>query len=111
MRQVMLVAIASLLLLSGGCGPRKPMTESEFRGFCYQYGEGSNGKASCDTIAVCTPYTAVMNTRQESLKACLAECQRIYAPQSMTYVLTECQGPAQFARDWCQRYCRTAYPE
>ena len=85
------------------------MTEKEFKGFCYQYGEGLNG--SCDTISVCNPYTTVINTAHPSQQQCLDECAAIYKPQSWLYAHTDCLGPAEYARDWCQRYCRTAYPK
>ena len=109
MRHFLLVAFAAFLVLSGGCGPVTPMTESEFKGFCYQVGEGRT--ASCDTISICDPYTAVMNTPQPSQKKCLAECDAVYGPQAMAYALAYCQGPAQSARDWCYRYCQTNYPK
>jgi hypothetical protein len=84
------------------------MTEKEFKGFCYQYGEGRD--AACDTISVCDPYSAVITTRQSSLQACLDACEAIHKPQVWEYTNTDCVGPADAARDWCQRYCRTAYP-
>lgn len=109
MRAMMLAVLAGAVFLAGGCGPVRPMTESEFKGFCYQYGEGRNG--SCDTISVCDPYTVVMNTKQESLEKCKAECEAIHGPQTWQYIGSDCAGAADAARDWCQRYCRTAYPQ
>ncbi len=109
MRHFLFVAVAALLALSGGCGPVSPMTESEFKGFCYQISEGRN--PSCDTIPLCDAYTPVMNTTQPSQKKCLAECDGVYNAQAMAYALTDCQGPAQNARDWCLRYCQTNYPK
>jgi len=108
MRKVMLAGFAAAVLLAGGCGPVKPMTESEFKGFCYQYGEGKFG--SCDTIGVCDPYTVVMETEHASMQKCMQECEAIHGPQVWKYIGTDCAGPADAARDWCQRYCRTNYP-
>ena len=109
MSHILLAILAAFLILSSGCGPVKPLTESEFKGFCYQVGEGRN--ASCDTISVCDPYTVVMNNPQPSQKKCIEECNAVYAAQAMAYALTNCQGPAQNARDWCLRYCLTNYPQ
>jgi hypothetical protein len=109
MRAAILAVLAGTVLLAAGCGPAKPLTESEFKGFCYQYGEGKNG--SCDTISVCNPYTVVLNTKQESLAACLAECRSIHGTQFWQYIGSDCAGPSDAANDWCQRYCRSAYPK
>ena len=110
MRTVLFASLAAALLFAGGCGPAKPMTEKEFKGFCYQYGEGEYG-GDCDTISVCDPYTLVMNTQQASLNKCLEECEAIHAPQVWRYAHTSCLGPVDAARDWCVKYCRTAYPK
>ena len=109
MRHSLLATLAALLLLSGGCGPTAPLTVSEFKGFCYQIGEGRS--ASCDTIPLCDAYTQLMNTAQPSQKKCLAECDAVYNTQAMAYALTDCQGPAHSARDWCLRYCQSNYPK
>jgi hypothetical protein len=109
MRQVLLGIVTTFLVFLGGCGPVKPMTEADFKGFCYQYGQGKSG--DCDTIEVCDPYSVVMNTPQPSLQKCLDECAAIHGPQVWKYVDTGCSGPADAARDWCQRYCRTVYPK
>lgn len=107
MRHILLAVLAAALLASAGCGPTKPMTQKEFKGFCYQFGEGR--AASCDAIAVCDPYLTVLNATHASLQQCLDDCAAVYAPQAWQYAHTNCAGPAQTARDWCQRYCRTAY--
>lgn len=109
MRLLLFASLTAALLFSGGCGPAKPMTESEFKGFCYQSGEGRFG--SCDTISVCDPYTVVMSLAQPSLGKCLDECEAIHGPQVWTYILTDCAATNDAARDWCQRYCRTNYPK
>ena len=109
MRLILCASLLAVLLCSGGCGPTRPLTLSEFEGFCYQSGEGRFG--SCDTISVCGPYTVVMNMAQPSLGQCSKECEGIHASQAWTYVLTDCAGPNDSARDWCQRYCRTNYPK
>lgn len=108
MKHALMALFVAAVLGAGGCGPVKPMGESEFKGFCYQY-TGSR-QQSCDTIPICDEYTVVMNTQQPSLQKCLDECSAIYGPQARRYTL-DCAGAAQNARDWCQRYCRTTYPQ
>jgi len=109
MRLLLFVNLSVVLLAFGGCGPTKPMTESEFKGFCYQSGDGRFN--SCDTISVCDPYTVAMNMEQPSLSKCLEECEAIHGSQVWAYILTDCAGPNDSARDWCQRFCRTNYPK
>ncbi|MFP5221004.1 MAG: hypothetical protein ACLGSA_01805 [Acidobacteriota bacterium] len=109
MKQVLVAVLALTALASWGCGPVKPMTESEFKGFCYQY--TGSPQQSCNTIPICDEYTVVMNTRQASLQKCLDECSAVYSPQRRQHLVDDCAGAAQTARDWCQRYCRTNYPQ
>jgi hypothetical protein len=110
MPQFLIAVLAVVLFATSGCGPVKPMTGSEFKGFCYQYTDGRQTGCS-DIIAVCDEYTPVLGQRQSSLDACLRECQDIHAPQASRYFGTDCEGGSEFAFDWCQRYCRRAYPK
>jgi len=107
MRQVLLGIFAAALFFAGGCGPVKPMTEADFKGFCYQTGQGK--ELDCDAIGVCDPYTVVLSTKQPSLRKCLDECSDINSRQAVRYSNTGCAATADAARDWCQRYCRSAY--
>jgi hypothetical protein len=109
MRLLLLASLFVVFLFSGGCGSTKPLTESEFKGFCYQAGDGRF--SSCDTISVCDPYTVAMNMEQPSLSKCLEECEAVHVSQVWTYILTDCAGPNDSARDWCHRFCRTNYPK
>jgi hypothetical protein len=109
MRRIFYASLAIVLLFTGGCGSARPMTEKEFNGFCYQNGDG--GVAGCDTISVCNPYDAVIEAKQSSLRGCLDACENIHKPQVWQYINTDCLVAANSARDWCQRYCRTAYPQ
>ena len=93
MRQMLLGIFAAALVFSAGCAPAKPMTEADFKGFCYQTGQGK--ELDCDAIAVCDPYTVVLNTAQPSLQKCLDECSDIYARQAMRYSSNGCAGPAE----------------
>ena len=107
MRKILFASLAVTLFFSGGCGPTRPMTVKEFKGFCYQYGEGDSG--ACDTISVCDPYAAVLNKPQISQDKCMEACEAVHGPQAWKYANTSCLGPAEAARDWCVKYCRTAY--
>lgn len=107
MRSTLLVCFATLLLGLAGCGPTRPMTESEFRGFCYQTDEPRF--ADCDTISVCGGYSTALGMQDPSLGKCLAECDSVHSAQYMTYVATGCAIANESAWDWCQKYCRTNY--
>jgi hypothetical protein len=109
MRQILFASVAVALLFTGGCGPARPLTESEFKGFCYQY--TGLRQPDCDTIAVCDEYLTVTGLPQPSREKCLEECQAVYKPQFMRYVNTGCTGSAQYAEEWCEKYCVTNYPK
>jgi hypothetical protein len=109
MRLIFIAPFAAAFLFLCGCGPARPLTESEFKGFCYQY-EGLR-QADCDTISVCSEYLSVTGQTQESRAKCLEGCQRVYQPQYMRYITDGCAGPAQAARAWCERFCMTNYPQ
>ena len=102
-------ACLPLALAAGSCGPVKPMTESEFTGFCYQY--SGSPPQGCVAIDTCDEYTTVMATQHASLQACLDDCSGVYAGQMKRRGLSGCLGAPENARDWCQRYCRTVYPK
>jgi hypothetical protein len=109
MRQVLFASLLITLLFTGGCGPAKPITESEFKGFCYQYG-GSENSGCGDIISICDEFTTVMSIKQTSRDACQEACKDIKQPLYMRYVVTDCAGAPNYANDWCIRYCRTNYP-
>lgn len=104
---IALLGAAALALALAGCGPARPMTESEFKGFCYQY-PGSRHQG-CETIGPCDEYTPVMSRQHASLQACVEDCNSMYEDQYKRRGFTACQGASENARDWCQRYCRSAY--
>ena len=104
---MLFASFAAALLLSGGCGPVRPMTESEFKGFCYQY--PGNPESGCDSISICNDYLTVIGVTQPSKATCLEKCAEVYRPQAMAHVLRGCSTAAANAESWCERYCRTAY--
>ena len=109
-RLMFCVSLGAALLFCSACGPARPMTMEEFNGFCYQSDTGGRFK-DCDTISVCGPYNSVMSIPQGSLGKCLSECESIHDSQVFMYTATGCAGVNDNARDWCQRYCRTNYPQ
>ena len=109
MKKLTLFAVAAGLVLCAGCAPTRTLTESEFKGFCYN--AGGLSQPDCDTISLCDEYLTVLNLPQGSRGQCLAECQSIYQGQARRHILTQCLRSAAYARAWCQRYCRGAYRE
>lgn len=109
MRLISFAILAGVVLLAGGCGPGKPMTVSEFKGFCYQ--SSGNREASCDSISICDEYLTVLEIRQPSVDACIRKCGAVYGPQFTRHVIDGCSTASQNAEEWCERYCRTAYPK
>ena len=109
MKGFALFVVAAGLALCAGCGPARTLTESEFKGFCYN--AGGSFQFDCDTISLCNEYLIVLNTQHESRQQCRAECQRIYTAQFRRHILTDCSSAAGHARGWCQRYCQGAYPQ
>ena len=67
------LAILATLLLPAleGCA-KHPLTDSEFRGFCYTI---VDRWASCDTIDICNDFDAnALSKKEPSQQACLADC-------------------------------------
>ena len=110
MRHILFIGLIILAGVVSGCGPVKPITESEFRGFCYQYGDGNDSAGCSDIIAVCDAFRNVINTQQDSRDACFRVCQDIARPLAQRYTFTGCAGGVAHAQGWCLRYCTSAYP-
>lgn len=85
------------------------MTESEFKGFCYQTDGSLKGGSDCDNIAICDTYTVVMDMPQQSLQECLQGCIAINKQNNTGYMTQGCINVSQSGMDYCQRYCRTTY--
>jgi len=109
MKIIPALMVAAFALTLAACGPVKPMTSSEFRGFCYQ--NSDNRFQSCDTISVCDDYSTVVDMRQPSLDACLKGCADIREQQRRRIGLGECSTASGNAGDWCERFCRTNYQQ
>ena len=105
--------IFSLCVLLGapvalaGCGASRPLTDSEFRGFCYT---AIGHRTSCDTITICNEYDSdVLSAKHGSLQDCANGCQtvynRIYGPNQFN----GCGPTVLMAYNWCMKYCNTNY--
>jgi hypothetical protein len=109
MKRLAVFVVAVGVVLCAGCASNRTLTESEFKGFCYN--AGGLSQPDCDTISLCDEYLPVFNQPQGSLGQCRAECQSIYAGQARRHILTECLKSAAYARGWCQKYCSGAYQQ
>ena len=108
---VCLACLAAAALAFSGCGPARPMTSSEFRGFCYQ-SQGSMFRTSnVNSISECNAYATVTQTDHASLRDCLAGCAAVQAQQYVQCKGMGCASVNYDARSWCDRYCRTNYPK
>lgn len=105
-----LLALAATLLaaLLGGCAQRAPMTESEFLGFCHS---ASNRRGFCDSVGVCARYLNTVGKPQKDLPTCLEGCLDVRKQLVDDNRTGGCSGVIASGNDWCQRYCRTLYPE
>jgi len=101
-------ALTIFVTAFAACVPTKPMTVSEFKGYCYQ-GGASMRMDSCDTIGVCNEYLVVVNDRQKSLDTCLQGCADVLRQQKGFYGVGECPREMANGSDWCERYCRRAF--
>lgn len=108
MRYAMLAVIAVMLLASGCLKPR-PLTESEFKGFCYQY--QPTPEFDCDTISVCNDYGPVLEKEHASCEECIKGCRAVYLRQMQGRTINDCPGAFNYGEDWCERFCRTNYPK
>jgi hypothetical protein len=92
-----------------GCAKR-PLTESEFRGFCYTVAESRN--ASCDTIVMCDDFdSSVVGMPHKSRAECEAACQAVYNRLYDANLFISCAPTLLNATNWCVKYCNTNFPQ
>ncbi len=103
-----LLAILCAATLLGGCA-QKPLTDSEFRGFCYT---SIGRKVSCDTLTICNDYDAnVMSMQFPSRQACAAACAEVYNRLYGPNQFEGCAPTVLTAYNWCMKYCNTNYTQ
>jgi hypothetical protein len=104
--RIALCATAALLLV--GCAQR-PLSDTEFRGFCYTTIGHRN---SCDTLGICDDYdTNVLSEKHASKQACNEKCAAVYNNLYVPNLLDGCTSTVLMAYNWCQKYCNTNYSE
>ena len=109
MRPIRLAALGLALISLTACTPA-PLTDSEFRGFCYTAGGGRN--TSCDSISLCNIYDSqVLAMHFASRQACNAACQATANDLSGPNQFNGCMPIVVAGSNWCNRYCTTNYPD
>lgn len=94
--------------LLGGCAS-KPLTDSEFRGFCYT---SIGRKASCDTITLCNEFDSdVLSVKHASRADCAKGCTTVYNRLYVPNEFDGCGPTVLMAYNWCRKYCNTNYPQ
>lgn len=105
--RILFIAFATVVFLCG-CQPRGPMTDKEFMGFC----AGADGRrGNCDSLGLCDEYLKAVGTPQKGLQECLQGCSDVEKQLASRNRAGRCQATIKAGHDWCQRYCRTLYPE
>lgn len=109
MRHLLLAAFGLALVGLTACTP-KPLTDSEFRGFCYTAVGGRNN--SCDNITLCNVYdNEVLSTKFTSRQACNKACNNVYNDLSGPNQFNGCMPVVFSGFNWCAKYCNTNYPD
>ncbi len=108
MRTFLLCALFFAAASLSACAAR-PLTDSEFRGFCYT---AIGHRTSCDTISICNDFdTNVLSAKHASRQACRQGCDQVYNRLYGPSMLDGCDPTVLMAYNWCQKYCNTNYPE
>ena len=107
MRHLFLAVLCLAVIALVACTP-KPLTDSEFRGFCYTAGGGRN--TSCDNIELCNVYdTDVLSVGFASREACTNACNAVYNNLSGPNQFNGCMPVVVAGFNWCAKYCNTNY--
>lgn len=105
---VLMILSALALPILAGCA-KHPLTDSEFRGFCYTI---IDRKASCDTIDICNTFDSdVLSKKEPSRQACLADCDAVYNQLYGANWFVGCAPMLRSATDWCHKYCMDNYAQ
>jgi hypothetical protein len=108
MRLLLLAGTCLMVVCLAACTP-KPVTDSEFRGFCYTSGGGRH--TSCDTISLCNEYDSLaISANHASRAACTKACNDVYNALANTNQFNGCMPTVVSGFNWCTRYCNTNYP-
>lgn len=108
MRMAAFAILLAALSVSVGCMANKPLSITEFNGFCYQI--STNRHADCDNISVCDAYSTGLDAEHATREACLDMCRTVYRVQSGLHAVDGCGPVVDSGFDWCNRYCTTNLP-
>ena len=101
-----ILLLGTLVAVLGACTPR-PLTDSEFRGFCYT---SLGRRASCDTITICNEYDSdVLSVKHATREDCAKGCDTVYNRQYVPNEFDGCSPTVLMAYNWCMKYCNTNY--
>lgn len=100
MRHALLLGL--LLALSGCAGADRPLTTSEFYGFCWPRQMGSG----CWDDNLCQDYRDYLEQEHESKAECIAGCNKMQTAKWRADAMHGCDGSIRNATDWCEKYCR-----
>jgi hypothetical protein len=107
MKSLLFVVLCATTLV-GGCAASRPLSDTEFRGFCYT---SVTHRASCDTISICNEYDSnVLSVKHPSRQACGAACGVVYDRLFIPNQFDGCDSAVLMAYNWCKKYCNTNYP-
>ena len=110
MRMALLASIGLILAALGAACTPKPITDSEFRGFCYT--SGGNSHASCDSISLCNQFDAsVMSERHASRQDCEKACDAVSDALTGDNQFNGCMPVVAAGETWCRKYCLSNYPQ
>ena len=106
----LLLAVLGLALAGLSACASKPLTDSDFRGFCYTSGGGRS--ASCDNIELCNVYDSdVLAVQFASRQACAKACNDVYNALSGPNQFNGCMPVVVTGLNWCAKYCNANYPD
>ena len=101
MRLLLLAGTCLMVVCLAACTP-KPVTDSEFRGFCYTSGGGRS--ASCDNIELCNVYDSdVLAVQFASRQACAKACNDVYNALSGPNQFNGCMPVVVTGLNWCAK--------
>ncbi len=100
---VLLLGVVGLTACAG-----RPMTDSDFRGFCY----GAYGRrTSCDTIPICTEFETALSQEFAGRNACVAACSSLYDRLYAKSIYERCLTSLGQINRLCIQYCNSHYSE
>lgn len=105
--RILTIVMLGVGLCFSACA-RHPLTDSEFRGFCYTT---IDRVRSCDTIDICNTFDSdAISKKEPSRQACINDCDAVYNRLYDSNLYVGCTPMLRSANDWCYKYCMDNYP-